>query len=128
MQLLLYLFIGGVSMLVNMLCFAILIHTGVPLNYAIAGAFVVAALVNYILCILILFQHKARWNTAAEVCLYAISVAVMGLIDYGVTHGLLALACTALWAKFWASILGFAGNFILRRMLVFPNKKNTKKR
>jgi glycosyltransferase involved in cell wall biosynthesis len=123
MQLLLYLFIGGLSMLVNMLCFTFSMSMGIPLNYAIAVAFVIAALTNYLLCIMILFQHKARWNTAGELFWYILSIAIMGLIDYGVTYGLIALSLGAIWAKFWASILGFAGNFLLRRTLVFPNRK-----
>jgi putative flippase GtrA len=119
MQVLLYLFIGGVSMLVNMAVFACAVRFGTPLNYAIWGAFGIAALCNYLLCIAILFRHKARWSTAGEVVLYLLSVAVMGAIDYGVTRGLLALAWGPLWAKFWASIIGFAGNFMLRKRLVF---------
>jgi glycosyltransferase involved in cell wall biosynthesis len=123
MQVLLYLFIGGVSMLVNMAVFALGIRFGVPLNGAIWGAFGIAALGNYLLCIAILFRHKARWSTTGEVFLYIASVAVMGAIDYGVTRGLLALAWPPLWAKFWASIVGFAGNFLLRKRLVFRAKK-----
>jgi glycosyltransferase involved in cell wall biosynthesis len=122
MQIILYLFIGFVSMMVNMICFYCALRADVPLVYAIGGAFVIAALCNYILCILILFQHKARWNTAGETFLYIVSVAFMGCIDYGVTRGFLFLAENPLWAKFWASILGFIGNFLLRRQLVFPEK------
>jgi glycosyltransferase involved in cell wall biosynthesis len=121
-QIILYLFIGFVSMAVNMICFYCTLRADVPLVYATGGAFVIAALCNYILCILILFQHKARWNTAGEMFLYIVSVAFMGCIDYGATRGFLFLAGNPLWAKFWASILGFVGNFLLRRQLVFPEK------
>jgi glycosyltransferase involved in cell wall biosynthesis len=125
MQILLYLFIGGVSMLVNMACFAIAIRIGLELTQAICGAFVIAALCNYGLCIVMLFRHKARWNTAGEVLLYILSVAFMGGVDYAVTAGLIALMGRPVWAKFWASILGFAGNFLLRRLLVFPERKQS---
>jgi glycosyltransferase involved in cell wall biosynthesis len=124
-QILLYLFIGGVSMLVNMLCFAVAVHAGVHLNYAISSAFIIAALCNYVLCIALLFKHKARWNTMGELFLYIVSVAVMGFIDYGVTRLLIVLAGNPVRAKFWASIIGFAGNFLLRRWLVFPSRKRT---
>jgi glycosyltransferase involved in cell wall biosynthesis len=123
MQIFLYLFIGFVSMMVNMMCFYTAMRAGIPLTYAIGSAFVIAAVCNYILCILILFQHKARWNTAGEVFLYILSVAFMGCIDYGVTRGFIILAWNPLWAKFWASIIGFVGNFLLRKRLVFPEKK-----
>lgn len=69
MQILLYLFIGTVSMILNMVCFAIAIRIGIGLTQAVLGAFVLAALCNYLLCIAILFQHKARWNTAGELFL-----------------------------------------------------------
>jgi glycosyltransferase involved in cell wall biosynthesis len=122
-QILLYLFIGGVSMLFNMLCFAISLRTGVPVNYAIGGAFIFAALVNYLLCVSILFRHKARWNTPGEILLYIFSICFMGVIDYGVTLGLIAIMGQFIAAKFWASILGFIGNFLFRRCLVFPERK-----
>jgi putative flippase GtrA len=123
MQIILYVLIGFVSMMVNMMCFYSTLRAGLPLNYAIGSAFVIAAICNYILCILVLFRHKARWNTAGEVFFYILSVAFMGCIDYGVTHGFLVFAWNPLWAKFWASILGFTGNFLLRRRLVFPEKE-----
>jgi glycosyltransferase involved in cell wall biosynthesis len=123
MQILLYLFIGGVSMIVNVVCFAAAVWGGIELTPAILGAFVLAALCNYIMCIAILFQHKARWNTGGEVFLYIVSVCAMGLLDYGITQSLIGLAVHPVWAKFWASILGFIGNFLLRKWLVFPERK-----
>jgi glycosyltransferase involved in cell wall biosynthesis len=125
MQILLYLFIGGVSMLVNVICFAVSFRMGFQLNYTIITAFIAAALCNYLLCISILFRHKARWNTAGEIVLYLLSVAFMGGIDYAVTRALVAFAWNPVGAKFWASVLGFAGNFLLRKILVFPGKKKS---
>ncbi|MDR1469303.1 MAG: bifunctional glycosyltransferase family 2/GtrA family protein [Spirochaetaceae bacterium] len=124
MQILLYLFIGGVSMLVNITSFYALSRLGVPLSAAIGSAFGIAALCNYLLCIQILFRHKARWNTAGEILLYLLSVTVMGCIDYGVTSVLIHFAWNSLWAKFWAAVVGFAGNFLLRRFLIFPEKRS----
>jgi glycosyltransferase involved in cell wall biosynthesis len=123
MQILLYLCIGFASLAVNMIFFYGALRAGVPIAYAIGGAFGAAAFCNYLLCIQILFRHKARWNTAGEVFFYIVSVAFMGCVDYGVTRGFLFLARSPLWAKFWASILGFIGNFLLRRRLVFPEKR-----
>jgi putative flippase GtrA len=45
----------------------------------------------------------------------------MGLVDYGVTRLLVGFDWNPVWAKFWASMLGFAGNFLLRKRLVFPD-------
>jgi putative flippase GtrA len=122
MQIILYFFIGAFSAIINMLCFYGALHFDIPLNYAIGGAFTLAALVNYVLCIAILFRHKARWGTVGEAFFYIMSVAVMGCIDYGITRTLITLAWNPVWAKFWASIMGFIGNFILRRKIVFPEK------
>jgi putative flippase GtrA len=51
-------------------------------------------------------------------------MAVMGFIDYSVTTAL--IGWNMFWAKFLASILGFAGNFLLRRCLIFPEKGSLK--
>ncbi|GHU92415.1 hypothetical protein FACS189479_01280 [Spirochaetia bacterium] len=127
MQLILYFFIGGFSLAVNMFAFIILTRCGVALNYAIASSFILSALTNYLLCIAILFKHRARWNTAGEVFLYVLSVTIMGVIDFGITKLLLSAVpfFAVHWsaAKFWASILGFVGNFLIRKWLVFPEKK-----
>jgi glycosyltransferase involved in cell wall biosynthesis len=37
--------------------------------------------------------------------------------------GLITLTGRPVWAKFWAAILGFAGNFLFRKMLVFSERK-----
>jgi glycosyltransferase involved in cell wall biosynthesis len=124
MQILIYLFIGFTSMVVNMVAFYALMRFALPLHYAIGGAFFASALFNYLLCIAILFKHKSRWNTGGELILYIISVAIMGCIDYFITLGLISISFGPLWSKFWASILGFIGNFLLRRSLVFPERKN----
>ena len=126
MQILIYLFIGTVSLVVNMALFIGSTRADVPVNYAIAVSFAVAALCNYLLCVAILFRHKARWNTAMEVFWYVFTVLVMGLVDFTVTRFLIALVpfFTLHWsgAKFLAAIIGFAGNFVLRKALVFPGK------
>jgi len=127
MQLLIYLFIGAVSLLVNMFFFVGLTRAGLLLNHAIIVSFIVAALCNYLLCIAILFRHKARWNTAMELFWYCISVLIMGVIDFGMTRFLIGFVpfFTVHWsgAKFIAAIIGFIGNFVLRKMLVFPEKR-----
>jgi glycosyltransferase involved in cell wall biosynthesis len=123
MQVLIYLFIGGVSMLANIAFFMIGNVLAVPVDYSIAGAFVLAAAVNYALCILILFKHKARWRTWGELFLYGITVAFMGSIDFGLTRALMALTGWVILPKFAAALAGVAGNFLLRKWLVFPERK-----
>jgi glycosyltransferase involved in cell wall biosynthesis len=123
MQILIYFFIGFVSLLANQIVFAVMLYSGVSITHAIVGAFALSALINYILCVLILFQHNVRWNTAGEVFMYIVSIIIMGLIDFGLTNWFIALSCNIFISKFLAAFIGFAGNFLLRRVLVFPEKK-----
>ena len=92
-------------------------------TWAIVISYLASALTNYLLCIAILFRHKARWTTLGELFAYVVTLAVMGGIDYLVTLGLIHYLRAPLWGKFLASAVGFFGNYILRRKLVFPLRK-----
>lgn len=120
MQLLIYFFIGLICAVVNIAAFWILFHAGMRLEVATPIAFLVAAALNYFLCILVLFRHKARWTTVGEVVAYLFTVVAMGVVDYGLTVGLVALGLLPTLGKTVATIIGFFGNFLLRRYLVFP--------
>lgn len=121
MQILLYFFIGTVCAMLNVFSFSIAMAAGMSVPIAIITAFIVAA-ANYLLCISILFRHKARGSTAKELTAYMFSVVAMGCIDYGVTMGLISLTLGNTWSKAWAALVGFAGNFVLRKYSVFPSK------
>jgi glycosyltransferase involved in cell wall biosynthesis len=122
MQILIYLFIGFLSMAVNLVSFASLMYAEIPTGISVVVSFLIAAACNYMLCIAILFRHKARWGAAKEVVVYLASVAVMCGLDYGVTLGLMSCGLSPFWSKFWGSITGFAGNFLLRRGLIFRER------
>jgi putative flippase GtrA len=85
--------------------------------------FVIAAALNYVLCVLLLFRHKARWNTGGEIAAYVATISVMGLLDYDLTIGLAGLGVAATFSKILATLVGFFGNFLLRRFLVFPERR-----
>ena len=119
MQILLYFFIGAASAAANVLAFGAFMAAGIGFLPSISIAFVLAAALNYLLCLAILFRHKARWSAPGEVVAYIITLVVMGFVDYGATWGLLALGMSAVWSKAWAAIIGFAGNFMFRKYLVF---------
>jgi len=123
MQILLYFFIGLTAALINIGSFTSLLAAGINTGVAIALAFILAAAVNYLLCIAILFRHKSFWSTTGELFAYLLTVIVMGLVDYSITTGLLALGISPVWAKSWAAVVGFAGNFAFRRWLVFREKR-----
>lgn len=123
MQLILYFVIGGMAAVADLLFFQIVMAAGMPVNYAIPAAFAGAAILNYFLCILILFRHKARWGTAGEIAAYILTVLVMGVVDFGITAGLIACSWPAMAAKALATFCGFVGNFFLRRNFVFQLRK-----
>jgi glycosyltransferase involved in cell wall biosynthesis len=131
LMVLIYLFIGGFSLIVNNACFVGATQLGMPLNSAIITAAIASAACNYLLCVAILFRHRSRWSTGGEIFWYAASVTAMGLIDYSVTHALIGLVpfFNTHWsgAKLIASGIGFAGNFALRKWLVFPRRATNHK-
>lgn len=122
MQLLLYLFIGGMSAVSNIGLFSLLLAGGLTMSLAAILAFAGAALLNYLLCIAILFRHNARWNTWGEIVMYLLTVAIMGGFDVGMTMVLAEWGMTPLWSKTIATGFGFVGNFLLRKYMVFPER------
>jgi dolichol-phosphate mannosyltransferase len=122
MQLLLYLFIGGVSAVSNIILFSLMLAFKVWLPAAAVLSFSGAALVNYLLCIAILFRHKARWTTFGEVLAYLMTLAIMGTFDTTITLSLVGVGVSPVAGKSLAAAFGFIGNFLLRRYLVFPEK------
>lgn len=122
MQLLIYTFIGSFCAIVNILLF-LAMKDSIPLPIAVAAAFLIAAVVNYLLCIFILFRHKARWSSITEIALYALSVLAMGLLDVLVTMSFIRIGLDAKSSKIISTGIGFLGNFLLRRFLVFPEKR-----
>ena len=62
-QFLFYIFVGGFSALVNLLVFLAVHAVGVNVSLAALSAFFIAALVNYLLSIKLIFRHNAKWRT-----------------------------------------------------------------
>ena len=121
MQLIIYFFIGAIAALVNLGAFALILRVSDwGVNVATVISYIISAAANYLLCIAILFRHKARWSTAGELFAYLFTLVCMGGIDWGLTRLLINWLHAPLWGKFLASVVGFFGNYFLRRMLVFP--------
>ena len=123
MQFILYIIIGALSALVNILAFMLLVK-GFGLLLSIIAAFVISALVNYLLCIALLFRHKARWSSFGEIITYIITVIFMCALDYWVTDVLLLLGLGNFFSKSLSSLIGVFGNFALRKWFVFGKIKN----
>jgi dolichol-phosphate mannosyltransferase len=120
LQFLVYLFIGGVSAAANIFLFLVLQNAGVTDTVSIPTAFFLAAIPNYLLCIALLFRHKARWNPLSEVLFYLGIVILVAIPDFYVTQSLLHLNTTPFWAKSMACASGLILNFLGRRYVVFP--------
>jgi putative flippase GtrA len=123
MQILLYFFIGLTAAMCNIGCFLGLLAGGVSAAAAVVAAFTLSASVNYLLCIAVLFRHKAFWSAKGELLACLIAAIIMGLVDYNVAMGLLAFGASPFWAKCLAALSGFAGNFVFRKWLVFREKR-----
>lgn len=119
MQLLIYLFIGVTCAIANIALFSLFNLLGFGLAAAVITAFLLAAALNYVLCLAILFRHMSRWSCAGELAAYIVTVAVMCLADYLCTWGLISAGLTPVWAKAWSTLIGFVGNFLLRKYYVF---------
>ncbi|MFX0197410.1 MAG: glycosyltransferase [Candidatus Hodarchaeota archaeon] len=116
----LYLFIGGVAAIVNLFIFLALFSAGLGVTISAPAAFVIAAIVNYLLCIAILFRHKSRWRSATEVLMYFMVVGIVALLDLQITRFFLFLGAPPAVSKAVATVLSLIFNFIGRRFFVFP--------
>ena len=119
-QFLVYLFVGGTAALVNWGFFMALFTGGWSVRWAAGSAYIVAAAVNYLLGVLLLFRHRARWNSAAEIALFAAVVAGVGLVDAETTATLVDWGVNPAAAKLAATAIGLLLNFAGRKYLVFP--------
>jgi len=122
MQFFLYVFVGGTAAIFNVCAFIVLLHSGLGSTPSVAIAYFLAAVLNYIMCIFLLFRHKARWNTAKELTIFMLVVAAVGALDIAVTKALILLGLPALYAKSLSCFAGLLFNFLGRRYLVFPER------
>jgi dolichol-phosphate mannosyltransferase len=120
MQFILYLFIGGIAALANLAVFLTFLSFGVGVTGAALSAFGIAAAVNYLLCVLVLFRHKARWASLTEVAIYILVVIGVALVDLSATKAFLAVGSSPAASKSMATIIGLVLNFCGRRFMVFP--------
>lgn len=123
-QFVFYIGIGGLAAVLNLLIFLVLQTFNLPLIFNTGIAFTVAAIFNYLLCILILFRHKVKWNTTNEIIVFLFVGIVVGFIDYLSTLILINSGIADAFAKIYASAVGLFLNFAGRKWLVFPEKSN----
>jgi dolichol-phosphate mannosyltransferase len=121
-QFIIYIFVAGIAAIVNLLIFLGLTKTGFVVTIAAPTAFVTAAIVNYFMCILLLFRHKIRWSAKTEIMYFISLVCFIGIIDLGVTNLSMFFGMYASVSKLLASGICFVLNFLGRRFWIFPEK------
>jgi glycosyltransferase involved in cell wall biosynthesis len=119
-QFLAYVFIGGVSAVFNLAVFLGILSLGYSIAVSALSAFFLAAALNYVMCILLLFRHKAKWSAPKEIVIYLLLVCALGILDVELTKFLLEAGLAAWAAKSTATVIGLLLNFAGRRMFVFP--------
>ena len=116
-----YCLIGGFSAVINLAVFGVLIAMQLGVAAAAATAFGIAALVNYRLCVTLLFHRNVRWTRSVEWIVYAAVVLGIGLCDLFLTRSLIAGGYGPMISKVLAAGSLPILNFAARRYLVFPS-------
>jgi dolichol-phosphate mannosyltransferase len=123
-QFIFYVFIGGFSAIVNLALFVLLMRARVGVDIAAPSAFLVAAAVNYFLSVLILFRHRARWNSTTEILIFLAVVVSIGYVDLVSTRSFIRSGMDPWLGKSLATAVGLILNFSARRFIVFPEPGN----
>jgi glycosyltransferase involved in cell wall biosynthesis len=116
-----YCFVGAAAAIINMIVFLAMFSAGVSVEISAPFAFLVAALVNYLLSIAFIFRHKAKWRSTSELVVYFVVVVCVAGLDLWVTRTLLALGYSPGLSKGIASVLALILNYTGRRYIVFPS-------
>ena len=115
-----YSFVGCTAALVNLWIFLMLYSVGVPFEVAAPTAFGIAAVVNYLLSIVFVFRHKAKWRSLWEIVIYCGVVLAGAALDLFITKLVFNVGHSPAFAKMTATALVLIFNFLGRRYLVFP--------
>jgi glycosyltransferase involved in cell wall biosynthesis len=119
-QFIAYSFVGLAAALLNLGIFMVLYYPGVAIEIAAPIAFIVAAAANYLLSIIFVFRHKAKWGSIWEIIIYCAVVFIGAALDLVITKSAVNLGSPAAIAKVIATALVLVFNFLGRRFLVFP--------
>ncbi len=121
-QFALYVLIGGIAALANLVFFVGLRGVEVALWPATLTAFFAAAAVNYWLSTRLLFRSGALWKKPLEISVYLGLICAVALFDLGSTDYLITSGWSEPSAKMAASAMGLLLNFFGRKYLVFYEK------
>lgn len=122
-QFLIYLFIGGFSAVVNLGLFLAMDSFYLSTNISAPIAFLLAGIVNYFLCIQLLFRHNVKWPGISELLIYFVVISMVGGVDWFMTTTMLDTGYAPHSSKIFATIIALVLNFLVRKYIVFPEKK-----
>lgn len=118
-QFLIYSLIGGLAAIFNLVVFLGLTSSGFAINLAAPSAFVLAAILNYLLCVWLLFRRRVQWQGATEIAVYGVVVSAIALFDLVITQAGIAVGMSLASAKLTATFFGLILNFLGRKYFVF---------
>lgn len=115
-----YLVVGGVAFLVDLSSFMLLNLAGLPVLLASAAGFIMATLVNYVLCYTFVFT-RGHYGRAGEIVrLFVVALIGLSLNTFCVWVFISLTPLLPAFAKIAAVPLVFAWNYFGRRLFVFP--------
>ena len=118
-QLALYLVVGGLSSIVDVGGFWILLRLGAPIMAATIASFIAATLLNYVLSYTLAFT-RGRYSRGAEIVrFWLVSLAGLTINASAVWVLTQAVHLPPLMAKLAAVLLVLVWNFLGRRLFVF---------
>jgi glycosyltransferase involved in cell wall biosynthesis len=118
-QFMVYLVVGGIAALFNLACFLVLLSIGLSVTTSAIVAFIAAAVVNYYLCIKLIFRQQSKWNISTEIAVYCVVVLIGAIVDATVTAALIQSNMAPWLAKCAGTLVALAANFLGRRFFVF---------
>ena len=83
-------------------------------------SFIAIAVINYLLCIFVLFKHTVKWSAKLELLIFGALVLLICAVGWGITDVMLHASIQPWKAKLAATAGAFTLNFLARRFVVFP--------
>ena len=120
-QLFRYVFVGGIAFLVDWGSMILMVFLGLNEYVAVAIAFILGLITNYILSKIFVFQEGAgKMNAVGEFVAYG----VIGVVGLAITEGLMALMLEIIGihymiAKIITAAIVLLWNFIVRKIFLY---------
>ena len=117
-----YLITGALAAMVDWVIFYVFaVRVGLPYLWVSAFGFLAATLVNYVLCVTVVFKHNRKSTPRVELLLvYLVSGSGLLLHQLIIYYAISIREVDMMFAKVFATGLIFFWNYTLRRFVIFP--------